>query len=502
MVQTYSRSNRLKLNTISSIILQFATIICGFIVPRLILGTYGSEINGLVNSISQFLSMISFMEMGVGAVVQSSLYKPLADSNSFMVSSIVKSAERFFRTIAFALVGYTLLLSIILPRFVKDRFGFFFTVILIVSISCNSFFQYFIGMPERLLLMSDQKGFITYLSQTITLVANTAISAALIVMGARIQTVKMVSAFVFLIRPIFLRLYVNCHYCIDRKISYIDEPIGQKWNGIAQHIAAVVLDQADVVILTLFSTLSNVSVYSVYHLIVFGIKRLFLSALGGVQPLMGEYIAKDEKDKLASLFEWTEWLVHTGTTLLFTCAGILIVPFVRVYTNGINDANYVVPVFAALITIANAGHCLRLPYNIMILAAGHYKQTQYNYIIAALLNVVISILAVHRWGLTGVAVGTVVAMIYQTIWMAYYDSKNILDFSIGEFWKHCLVDGIIALCTVASVGFLGLKEVSYSALLVLAVIKGMICFAISAIVNTIFYRNMVKRLLMYNGNCE
>ena len=62
----------------------------------------------------------------------------------------------------------------------------------------------------------------------------------------------------------------------------------------------------------------------------------------------------------------------------------------------------------------------------MILAGGHYKQTQNNYIIAALINIVVSVLAVKKWGLVGVAIGTLIAMFYQTIWMAIYDSKNLI----------------------------------------------------------------------------
>lgn len=487
------KSRMLRLNSVTSCLLQLTTIICGFIVPRLILGAYGSETYGLVNSITQFLQIITFMEMGVGAVVQSSLYKPLADHDKVKVSAIFRSTERFFRTIAAILVGYVLFLLLFYPVFIS-KFDSIFTVILILALGANSFFQYFVGMPERLLLLADQKGYVQYCSQIILLIINTALCAFLINRGTQVYTVKFVSALVFLVGPIFLREYVRKNYSIDRKIVYSEEPIKQKWNGIAQHIAAVILDQTDVVILTVFSTLSNVSIYSVYHLVVFGMKKLFLSLMGGVQPLMGEYIAKEEKDKLRSLFDWTEWIIHTGTTMLFVCAGVLIVPFVKVYTKGVNDADYVVPVFAALITIANAGHCLRLPYNIMILAAGHYKETQHNYIIAAAMNVLISVLAVHKWGLVGVAVGTVVAMVYQTIWMAYYDSKNILDYKISGFWKHCLVDVVVAGLTVASTMPFSLRNVDYLSWALLAVEKGLVCVAIAVVVNMVFYRRMMVEI--------
>ena len=106
---------------------------------------------------------------------------------------------------------------------------------------------------------------------------------------------------------------------------------------------------------------------------------------------------------------------------------VLLLPFISVYIKGITDANYNVPLFTILITMAHAEHCLRLPYNILILAAGHYKQTQSNYILAAVINIVVSILTVKKWGLIGVAIGTLCAMFYQTIWMAIYDSKNIFN---------------------------------------------------------------------------
>ncbi len=61
-------------------------------------------------------------------------------------------------------------------------------------------------------------------------------------------------------------MYVNRHYAINRKIVYDREPIQQKWNGIAQHIAAVVLNQTDIVVLTIFRPITDVSIYSVYNL--------------------------------------------------------------------------------------------------------------------------------------------------------------------------------------------------------------------------------------------
>ena len=95
-----NRRKLLAYNTGSSLILQITTVICGFIVPRLILQTYGSEVNGLINSITQFLAIIAFLELGVGAVIQSSLYKPLAEKDDKEISKIVVSGQEFFSRLA------------------------------------------------------------------------------------------------------------------------------------------------------------------------------------------------------------------------------------------------------------------------------------------------------------------------------------------------------------------------------------------------------------------
>lgn len=490
-----SRGKRLRLNTISSLVFQITTIICGFILPRLILGSFGSQVNGLVNSITQFLHIITFLELGVGAVVQSSLYKPLADHDDAQTSKIIRSAGRFFTKIAIILLGYIAVLVAFYPVLVNKDFGHIYTATLILAISISSFAQYYFGVVDRLLLSADQRGYIQYTAQTITLILNTAACAILIKLGASIHVVKLTTSIIYLLRPVALRLYVNQHYKIDRKINYTGEPIKQKWNGIAQHVAAVVLDQTDIIVLTSLSSLTNVSIYSVYHLVIYGVKNLFLSLTNGFQSLMGEMLAKNETEELKKLFSWTEWLLHTGTVFVFGCTGVLVVPFVSVYTKGITDANYILPLFAVLITIAHAGHCLRLPYNILILAAGHYKQTQVNYIIAAILNIVISVLTVRIWGLIGVAIGTLCAMLYQTVWMAVYDSKHILNTPINEFIKHIVVDVL----TVAAAGVLTFRipmhSVSYLSWFLLAIIDAAIWATVIALVNTIFYREEIKHVI-------
>ena len=483
-------------NTAASLIAQITTLICGFILPRLFLQHYGSEVNGLVNSISQFLSVIAFLELGVGAVVQSSLYKPLAEKDNQQISKVMVSANKFFQRLARILLVYVISLMIIYPFIANQNFGFIYTATLIAAISISSFAQYYFGIVNSLLLNADQRGYIQYNAQTVTIILNTIVCAIMISMDGTIQIVKLVTSLIYLARPIILQIYVNNHYTINWKIKYTQEPIKQKWNGVAQHVASVVLDGTDTIVLTVFSTLSNVSIYSVYFLVVKGVKTLFLSVTNGIQALIGELWAKQELDQLKSFFGWIEWLIHTGTTYVFSCTAALIVPFIQVYTLGIRDANYIQPTFAILLTLANAMHCLRLPYNIMVLAAGHYKQTQRNYIVAAILNIVVSVLTVKIWGLIGVAIGTLVAMTYQTIWLAIYDSRHFIYWPLKKVIRQFLVDIISSFLIISFGSHIVLKDITYFNWFFMAIKVAIVALFVAFCLNSLFYRSKMHRLML------
>ena len=489
--------NKIALNTFAPLLQQIVTIVSGFILPRLILSYYGSQTNGLVSSVSQFLAIISFLDLGIGSVLRYNLYKPLVDNDSYSLSSIYCSAQKYFRMIAKILCCYIILLCFLYPLIVDSQVEAKYSVGLILVLSISLFAQYYFGQVNQILLVADQKSYISNSLQVIAIILNTVLAVFLMRLGASIHIVKLVSAIVFALKPVILSIYVKKHYAIDRRVKYVGEPIKQKWNGLAQHVSAVVLDQTDVLVLTLFSSLISVSIYSVYYMVLSGIKTLLLSMTNGIEAFIGSLIAKKDEKKLFLTFKYTEWIIHTLSTFFFSCSLVLIVPFVLVYTKGVNDADYNVPLFAILITIANAGHCLRLPYSIVILAAGHYKQTQSNYIIAASVNIIISIILVNWLGLIGVAIGTITGMLYQTIWMAWYTSRSIIPRKMFVFFKQLIVDVVTSISVAFLCSFFKLASLTYYSWVIMAIKCVCVAIVVIVLINSIMYRNLLLRSVKY-----
>ena len=482
---------KLKMNTVTSLIYQVVSIVSGFILPRLILQYYGSEVNGVVSSVTQFLSIISLCECGVGAVVQSALYKPLASNDIPEISRIYVSSNRFFRRVAYILITYVVVLIGIFPYINDGGYDFRFTTTLILSIAIGTLAQYYLGITYQLILNAAQYVYIQMIVRTVCIIINVVASVLLIINGASIQLVKLMSSLIFLVQPLFYVIVVKKKYKIDKNIKYSEEPIKQKWNGMAQHIATVVFENTSVMILTVMSTLENVSIYGVYHLVTNGLKLFFTSLTIGMRSYLGDLFARKETNSLNKVFDKFEWLMHTGSTLVFTVAGILIVPFVKVYTFGVNDAEYIQPMFALCMCMATAIYTIRLPYNFMIQSAGHFKQTQSSAIIEAILNICTSIVFVKLFGLIGVGVAAVVAMIYRTAYFIFYLSRHILHRNTSKTIKNILVDIFSCIIMVISTTWITLTNISYFSWILMAIKVFAICAVEVLLINLVIYKDNI-----------
>lgn len=490
-----NRRKKLYLNTITALLNQIIALVCGFILPRYILSYFGSEVNGLVTSMTRFLSVITFLELGMGPVIQSNLYKPLADNDIDMISKIVVSAERFYRKIAYIFLVYIAVLLVVFPSINVD-YDFWFTASLLLIISISTFAQYYFGITYQVFLNADQKIYVHTTVQIITTILNTLICVVLMKLGCGIHVVKLVSTIVFVARPLFQNIYVRKHYSINHKIVYTEEPIKQKWNGFAQHLAAVVCGEIDVVLLTFFSTYQSVSIYSIYLLVVSGINKLVMTAVSGLESFWGNMLAKKEYSLLSKTFESVEALIHAGVTFLFVTTAILIAPFVSVYTKGIEDASaYYLPLFGVLLTFAYGVQCLRVPYFRIIKAAGHYKETQNGAFISMFLNIIVSVVLVFKFQLLGVAIGTLAAMLYHTVFFAWYLRKNIINRPFYHFVKHMIVDIVSGVLGFIATSWLTMSNVTYGSWILFAVIVAAIVGVITLMLNLLVYRKEFAYLL-------
>lgn len=475
-------------NAAAGLGLQLVMIIYGFVFPRLIMEVYGSKVNGLLQSISQFLAYISLLDAGVSAVIRAKLYKPLSLDDRYGIQCIVNAAKKFYQRIAITFIIYMLVVAVVLPISYTQYFDTLYTFSLVIIIGISTFAEYFFGITYTVLLEADQRKYISYCIQIVSVVLNIIACIILIKNGIPIHIVKLVTSIIFIIRPILLAAYCTRRYKFEYKNKEV-AVIENKWSGLGHHIAYFLHSHTDIVILTFIKGPLLVSVYSVYYMIVSALQQVIFYISGGVEAAFGNMIAKEESESLSRGLRIYELLIFSLSSIFFSTAAVTIFQFVKIYTRGVNDVNYIIPLAAIVLIVAEFVYCIRKPYEAIVMAAGKLRETMRGAFVEAGINILLSVILVWHFGILGVVTATLVAMLFRTIQYVFYVSNNIVKRSVGIFFKHFLVYGIscVIIYLVGKTVYMS-SDTYFSWAIWASLILLLSCFFVG-IVDLVFYRN-------------
>ncbi len=492
-------------NIIASFTLEIVTVICAFILPRMIISGFGSEYNGIVSSVTQFLSVVTLLRSGVGGVTRAALYKPLVENDMSKVSAIVKATEYFMRKIAYIFVAFLLVFASVYPLLVSDQFGWFYTFTLVMILGISTISQYYFGITYQFLLSADQKSYIYYVLQTVATILNTLFSVILINAGVEFRLMKLTSALVFAAIPIALYWYVHQNYAILKSVPRDDTCIKQRWDAFVHQIASFIHANTDLMLLTMFSDLYQVSVYSVYYMVIYGVKKFVTVFTSGIESTIGKMLAT-KNAQLTSFVSMYECGMNIISAVVFGCTALLVVPFMKVYMMNITDADYIQPALGCWLVLGAFFSCIRLPYQNIVESAGHFKETRGGAIIEAVINIVLSIALIKSLGSVGVAIGTAAAMAFRTIQYAMYSYKHILKISYLRLIKRLAITVVNILIIIIPYILFGIEHVlmngvtDYFSWFVEALITFVIIAFASVLVNMLAYRKEFKNIIYFVAN--
>lgn len=422
----YKYRSRSFKNICYSAISQIVTILLGLLLPRLYLVNYGSEINGLLNSANQFLVYLSLFEAGIGAVTLQALYKPVAEDDKGSVNAILAATNQYYkRTGAYYLIGL-ILLSVAYP-FMADSslsFGEVFTIVFFSGFS-NVILFFFQGKYNILLQAEGKKYILTNLASIINILVGIC-KLVLIVLGFNPVTIIIISCFIRLIQAIYIMYYIKRDYkWINLNVAPNKEAIGQRNYTLIHQFAGMIFQNTDLLILTVFCDLKVVSIYSIYKLVTTELELLLTILTDGTNFALGQ-LFQTNLERFKQMIDVFASLYSVASFTLFAVALKLYLPFIRLYTDGVVDAQYVNIYFPVLFITISLLTVIRTPMLYTINYAGHFKLTTPQTIIETAINLVVSLVCVQFCGIYGVLFGTLIALLYRTNDIILYSNIKIL----------------------------------------------------------------------------
>ena len=485
------------LNTISTLFLYFFLILNSFMIPKLILDAFWSDVNGLISSLNQFLSYIALVEGGITGVVMAKLYHPLAKNDDKKMSSILVSANNFYRRVGYIFIIYAIALSVVYPLIFNTGFSFIYVASLTLILSIYFIIQYMLSLTYKTLLTADKKIYVVSFTQAIIRILEIVLAVLAIKIYPDIHLLKLLTGLVFIVQPIVYAKYVKKNYNIDHDAVADNSLVKGRWDGFAINTAAFIHNSTDIVVLTLFTDLATVSVYGVYALVTSGIKNIINSLTSSLNPTLGHAYARKDFADLNQKMDLYEYITFMSIFFVFGVAALLITPFVSIYTSGLTDANYHQPLFGVLLVLSEALYLLKAPHLNLAYSADKFKEISKPAFIEAGLNIIISVCLVPFFGLVGVAIGTIVAMLYRLIFHIYFTTKIIPGRKQIIFYKKLFVFVIalgvaILLCLLIPFANGAVLDWVWHAI-VYSIIVGSILAAISVV----FFRSELKMFKNY-----
>lgn len=417
-------------NMTANLLLQVIVFLSGIILPRFILEAYGSSVNGMITSVNQFLTYLGLAEAGVGTATVVALYNPLALKRTDEVNSILSASRRFYNRSGMLFLGLVLVLVYVYPFLISQQLDNGLVRGMILVLAGSTLVDYFFLGKYRVLLTANQEGYVVALIQSAGTVVNMVVSILLIYMGSSVLVVKAVATGVYMLRLFLVKAYAKRRYPqLDFHAEPKENALKQKNAALLHQVVSIIVNNTDTAILTVClgsRSLLEVSVYGTYMLVVNAVNQLMTSFSNGLTAGFGEVIAKGEDEVLKKSYSSYEYMYMVILFIVIACMGVLILPFIKVYTINLKDVEYVRPVLGALFTLIVLMQNVRIPGLTIICAAGHYKETRRQAILEAVIHLVVSLSFVWKFGMAGVLAGAVCSYGYRSCDIVLYNNKYLI----------------------------------------------------------------------------
>ena len=406
---------------------QLIILMLGFILPRFVLTSFGSEVNGLLSTAVQIFTYVALLQAGIGNASINLLYKCIAQKDEKGIASVVSATKRYFRKLSSYYFLCVIALTIIFPLVTNAEIDK-------VTIAAVILFQglpglinfYFVAAYEQLLI-AEGKNYVVSNINVATRILTTAAKIILIICGANIVIVQLSFLVFSCIKAVIMNAYYKNKYSwLKLDVKNANTGLLSQRNAFMVHeVSATVFNSTDVIILSVFSGMAVASVYSVYNL-VFSALNVFISTINNsFVYILGQTFHK-ERELYTKIHDAYDSFYISLVFAINSCAYLLILPFVTLYTRGVEDIVYVdkyLPLLFVVVQLLSSGRAVSAR---LITIAGHAPNTQVNTIIETIINLVLSITLVNIFGIYGVLFGTIVALLYRTNDIIIYANLKIL----------------------------------------------------------------------------
>ena len=488
------KDNRIKYNLLSGLVYQIILIVISFLLPRLYLENFGSEVNGVLSTIKQIFVYMGLLEAGIGLAATQALYKPVAEKDYGRSSAILSATHVFYVKTGIIYASIVLLLAVVYAFFIPTSVpsGELFAIIILTALP--ALFSYFIQAKYRILLEVDGRKYVINNSETILQLLSNIGKILVLLLTDSLVLIQFVYCILALLQLCYIYIHAKRRYAwLNLRAEPDYASISQRKSVLVHQISGMVFNNTDILLLSFLCDFKVVSVYTIYNIFFSQVQTFITSILSGFSFALGQMFHTN-REKFMKVFNVYETLYIMATFIIYTLMAVFLLPLIQIYTKGIDDANYTNVYLVLLFVIMNLLANGKLPSNHVLEYSGKFEETRSHAIIEMIINIAVSVAAILMWGICGAILGTIVALLYRGSMMIYYSNKNVLQRSVLSTYKLWLVNGSVFALIMMIFFVDSFSGLSFTALVIKGILHALWIVPLYIAVNFIFCREAFKNL--------
>lgn len=409
------RTKNASRNIATGLALKVYRTVAPFIMRTALIYLLGVQYLGLSSLFTSILEVLNLAELGVGSAMVYSMYKPIVDDDVDTICALMNLYKKYYRIIGLVVLVLGIALYPFVPKLIHGAVPSDINVrYLFLFYLATTVLSYWLFAYKNALLQAHQRVDVT---NNIGLVFDTVKYILQLIVLFLIPNYYWYVV-IILVTQIMVNLYTA--YRVDRMYpQYIakgDLPkqsvkeINQRVKDLfTSKVGAIIVNSSDTIVISAFLGLTALAIYQNYFYILSSIIAIVLVLFQSSMAGIGNSIIVESSEKNYSDFRQFTFIIAWVATFATSCLSVLYQPFMLIWVG--EDLMVSMSVVVCLCVYYFVYEFNQL-MNVYKDAAGMWHEDRWRPLVTALTNLGLNLLMVRHFGLYGIMLSTVIAMVF------------------------------------------------------------------------------------------
>ena len=499
-MKNQSRTKNVTVNSMVSLLCQVLNLLLNFLTRTIFIKILGAEYLGVNGLFSNILTILSFAELGIGNAIVFNLYKPLAQDDKPQISSLMLLYKQVYTAIGLFVLGAGLLVTPFLGVIIKTKPNIPENIsLLYILFLLNTVVSYFFVYKKNIMI-ADQKNYITLIVTQATTIARVILQTSFLLLTHNF--------IVYLTIQIVCTLAENfvCSALADKMYPYLKNsnpvPLSKsETKSIFADVKAlaiykfgsVILNGTDNILISMLLSVRDVGLASNYTLLMNSANSILGKLIDAFTASVGNLNTESNAEKQYNVFKKimfiSSWIYGFAAVGIYLVSKNFIVTWI-----GEKYLLSSIVVFSICFDFYVKG-VQAAPYMYRT-TLGLFIQGKWAAVIAAVVNLILSVILCKAIGLGGIFIATPISRLISTgiidPYLIYKRTfkRNVLDY-FEMFIGYCVIFIVIAV-----ISNFAISCVSIAGWLGVILKAGIVTVIFNGLMISVFFRTKIFKELL------